>query len=266
MTTKKKYDPSRKEETEISLAVIESVGPIKRKQSEEVKKQRSEHLKKVRAARKSMPSGIPPKLPFETVFRKKRMLQNFIEQDFKDLSGAAMKAGFAASTAKSNLAQITSSRSWAAIVNEFLPDNLIAERHLELLNKRDIERYTEYERDENGKQRAVTKWRDNGPETAAVSKALDMAYKLKNSYKDNSADAPNTSVYNLIYKPEIRANLKTFEDQLKLAMYAENNKETTRDVIDIVNIPTEQRFTGPNERPFVGDDENTEGSGEGTDE
>lgn len=57
---------------------------------------------------------------------------------------------------------------------EMLSDELLAERHLELLNKREVYRIgygedTEYEVSDQ-------------PDTQAVKAALDMAYKLKGSY------------------------------------------------------------------------------------
>lgn len=53
-------------------------------------------------------------------------------------------------------------------IAEMLPDDLLAERHLELLNKREVSKV-------DGEIIDV-------PDTQAVSKGLDMAYKLKGSY------------------------------------------------------------------------------------
>lgn len=52
-----------------------------------------------------------------------------------------------------------------------LPDDLLAERHLELLNKREIIKMY------NGDGVVIDQ-----PDTQAVSKGLDMAYKVKGSY------------------------------------------------------------------------------------
>lgn len=60
-------------------------------------------------------------------------------------------------------------------IQEMLPDDLLAERHLELLNKRE--------------QRVVgEELLEVGPDVQAVSKGLDMAYKIKGNY------APEKSV------------------------------------------------------------------------
>lgn len=60
---------------------------------------------------------------------------------------------------------------------ERLPDDLLEERHLELLNKRETHIYSTG----RGKGYKVHKI-DLGPEVQAVSKGLDMAYKIKGSY------------------------------------------------------------------------------------
>ncbi len=57
-------------------------------------------------------------------------------------------------------------------IAERLPDDLLEQRHLELLNKREFHKVGE------GKEEHIVEQ----PETQAVSKALDMAYKIKGSY------------------------------------------------------------------------------------
>jgi phage terminase small subunit len=58
---------------------------------------------------------------------------------------------------------------------ERLPDDLLEERHLELLNKREIH----ISKLANGQE--VAELIDQ-PDTQAVSKGLDMAYKIKSTY------------------------------------------------------------------------------------
>ena len=55
-----------------------------------------------------------------------------------------------------------------------IPDDLLGERHIELLNKREVIRSLD--------GNVVL---DLGPDTPAVSKGLDMAYKLKGLYKEH---------------------------------------------------------------------------------
>src|SRR3990167_6640133 len=56
-------------------------------------------------------------------------------------------------------------------IAEALPDDLLAERHLELLNKREVIRLV------GGRGVVIDQ-----PETNAVKAGLDMAYKIKGSY------------------------------------------------------------------------------------
>ena len=67
-----------------------------------------------------------------------------------------------------------------------LPDDLLTERHLELLNKRDT--FTFKKSDD------TVESVDLGPEVQAVTKGLDMAYKLKGSYAETKSIALNVNV------------------------------------------------------------------------
>ena len=62
-------------------------------------------------------------------------------------------------------------------IAEMLPDELLSERHLELLNKR--EKVIVSHKNKDGDD--VFEILDQ-PETQAVSKGLDMAYKIKSTY------------------------------------------------------------------------------------
>lgn len=85
-----------------------------------------------------------------------------------DLDNSKIPEKTASVMAVENLAK----PSIAKAIAERLPDDLLEERHLELLNKREI---TIIEKD--GEKEIIDQ-----PETQAVSKALDMAYKIKGSY------------------------------------------------------------------------------------
>ena len=64
-----------------------------------------------------------------------------------------------------------------ALISDAFPDKLLNQRHLELLNKR------EYIVKSNGEVQAL-----ETPDTQAVSKALDMAYKIKGKYAAEKHD------------------------------------------------------------------------------
>ena len=65
-------------------------------------------------------------------------------------------------------------------IEDALPDDLLAERHLELLNKRE-KSIIEYDNEDVGGKKVYQVL--DQPDTHAVSKGLDMAYKIKGSYK-----------------------------------------------------------------------------------
>ena len=70
----------------------------------------------------------------------------------------------------------------SAIDKEITPE-LIAERHKELLNKRELA-IVEYKKDGNSEVFEVL----DQPDTQAVKAALDMSYKMKGVYKDNNTN------------------------------------------------------------------------------
>lgn len=79
------------------------------------------------------------------------------------ISGAMVKAGYSPTTAhRTN--KLTRTKGWSELMDKHLPDSALAKRHRQLLNKNDVN--TEL------------------PETMAVSKALDMAYRMKGRYAD----------------------------------------------------------------------------------
>ena len=88
-----------------------------------------------------------------------------------------------------------------------IPDDLIEEKHLALLNKLD----------EKG-----------DIDTHAVSKGLEMAYKVKGSYKTddegNSAAKPK-NIYNFFFSKEAQDEVKTLEDKIKNALTQKKNVE-----------------------------------------
>lgn len=109
---------------------------------------------------------------------------------------------------------VTKTQSWRALMEEYMPQELLAKRHKELLNKRDGEFITVG----RGKNRRV-EFVERGVDTTAVSRGLEMAYKLRGSFVSEAPVATNpVNVYNLFYKPEVRAQVSAFEETLKQAI------------------------------------------------
>lgn len=105
---------------------------------------------------------------------------------------------------------VTETRSWAALMEEHLPEDLIAERHAELLNKRET-RVETYGRGKNRRHEVI----DLGPNVSAVGKGLEMAYKLRGAFKSEAPPPPSTAIYNLFYQPHVMARTRAFENALK---------------------------------------------------
>ena len=95
----------------------------------------------------------------------------------------AMKiANYAPSTVKTT-GKLTRTKGWKELIEKELPDGLLAERHRELLNKREVNLIRK--KGDTGEEIFEVL---NQPETQATSKALDMAYKIKGSYAPEKHD------------------------------------------------------------------------------
>lgn len=110
---------------------------------------------------------------------------------------ALVKAGFSSSYAKSG--QIKKTRGWLELMEKNLPDHLLTQKHRELLEvpkkvrhfkKGDLE--SEYEE----------------LDSQAISKGLDMAYKLKGKYAPEKTD--NTTKIEISGNPEVAAKFDEF--------------------------------------------------------
>lgn len=143
--------------------------------------------------------------------RHREVLKNYIENGKKSMGAAIRKAGYSDVTADQPTS-ITLTKSWQALLKEQLPDNMLLERHVELLAKREYDWIEEPDPLDPKKKKVVMK--DIGPNVAAVSKGLELAYKLKGSFAPEAAP-PAMNIYNLFYKPEVRENMRQFEEQLK---------------------------------------------------
>src|SRR3990167_4004850 len=95
---------------------------------------------------------------------------------------------------KRNQTSVKKSRSWDILVSREMPEKLIATKHKALLNK--VETIRHY--DEETKR--TTLERTDEIDVQAVSKGLDMYYKVSNKYPK---DSPTTAV---------QVNINRFKD------------------------------------------------------
>jgi len=182
---------------------------------EEVKKKNLTNiLSKVNKKKTTNAAKIKAKLVFE----------DWKSNNFKGLQKSMHKIGYGRTMGPSHLER---TKAWKDILNEALPDSLLAEKHLELINARksDIIYEDQWEKDKNGELVRMRKRKivDLGPDLNSVSKGLEMAYKLKGAFntKPEGEDSrpPNSTIYNLFYKPEIRDSVKQLEAALTKQLY-----------------------------------------------
>lgn len=103
------------------------------------------------------------------------------------ISRAMVSAGYAETTA-STTGKLTNTKGWQELMEQHLPDSRLAKRHREMLDKRE----TIVVRD--GKESHIELTEQPHSD---VSKALDMAYKLKGRYpkeEDNLKQTNNTFI------------------------------------------------------------------------
>lgn len=113
--------------------------------------------------------------------KQKRVVKRILENRGMGVSTAMLEEGYSPNTAK-NPKNLTSSNGWNELMEEFLPDKLLAQKHQEMLNvPRKIRRY------KKGELETETVELNH----EAVGKGLDMAYKLKGRYK-NEAEAADS--------------------------------------------------------------------------
>lgn len=169
-------------------------------------------------------------------FRMKMVYNEWKQNDFRGLTKVMQNHGYSPSMSPGKLAKTV---TWKQILEEAMPDHMLTAKHVELLNARKTAVVTEKEwvEDEDGNisKETVNKIIDLGPDTTAVSKGLEMAYKLKGAFnhKEEEDTRPNQStIYNLFYKPEIRNSVKQLEAALTKQLYGEPLKDDDGEIPD----------------------------------
>jgi len=108
-------------------------------------------------------------------------------------------------------------------------DEDVYNKHLELLNKKVYDK--RIIRNSDGSMEIIY---DETPEIdqQAVSKAIDMIYKIKSSYAPDKLIIPtDTKTYNFYFDPSFQKNIKQYEDNLKQQILnAQTNQTNAQDV------------------------------------
>lgn len=220
----------------------------------------------------------PYQLKPRIVPRHRIVLEKYKENGMSSMKQAIIEAGYAPSMSEKPKA-ITESKSWALLLQEHIPEELVAQRHSELLNKRDMEvvrevdqeatqklaadladRINDSDYDEDGESleaqphggalkrrinQDIVVYKDviydSGPNVPAVTKALEMAYKLRGAFVADKPVVPPNVTYNLFYKPHVRESMKQFEDAIKATIIHES--DTNNNKTDPVPVPEEGAVT-----------------------
>lgn len=113
---------------------------------------------------------------------KQKIAFDKVMNEGKNVKTAMLEAGYKPSFAE-NPQELTNSEGWKILLEKYVPDDLLAQKHHELLEARDKEGFTDYN---------------------AMKSGLDMGYKLKGKY------APEKKV-------EITIDIESNEEIQKLA-------------------------------------------------
>lgn len=105
-----------------------------------------------------------------------------------NISKAMKTAGYSESVSK-RTDKLTNTKGWEELMKKHLPDSLLAKRHKELLNKREV---VMIQKNPSNGERVYEQL--DQPDTQAVSKGLDMAYKLKKRYPDEEKGDTYTQI------------------------------------------------------------------------
>jgi|TARA_R100001530_G_scaffold73266_1_gene51664 hypothetical protein len=187
----------------------------------------SENSGPVSVATISKTKNFPAKGPRKRITTKillshRAIFENYKDNGFRNLGKAIRKTGVYSESLAGRVNVLTKSKSWQALMDEKMPEEHLALRHKEILDKRDTRKVV----DADGK----VSYEDIGPNTLAVTKGLELAYRLRGSFKEKDAPPPSTVMYNLFYKPEVRDQMKNFEEGIRKSLYDEVARKNKRDI------------------------------------
>lgn len=197
-----------------------------------------------------------------TAKKYEKIAKNFAENGGK-MSEAIRDAGLSESMAR-NPQKITDSKTWNEVVEEFLPDSELTEKHKELLNSTRIdhmvfplgpkknsekeewlkasgnkevkdvlsdEEITEMLAEVNCKVRRIVHGEQArhvyfwSSDNRAKKDALDMAYKLKGRFSDDpGVRPPHGNIYNIFLNGPQAEKIKVLEGEIKNALIQQPKK------------------------------------------
>lgn len=174
---------------------------------------------KIKAETKKKPFKPAPGDPNPYIRPKHRAIFERMKQG-QTITGAMIAMSYKPSVVnKPSL--ITKSKSWQALMDEQLPEDHVAMRHREILDKRQF-RYVTKGKGKNRREERV----DDGPDPI-VMRGVELAYKLRGRTKDEAPPADRPNIYNIFYQKNVQESVKAFENNLKHTIAHEIRTEDT---------------------------------------
>jgi len=148
----------------------------------DLEKERIESQKKFFAKRQNLfPAKNSGPLKSRILPSHRVIFQNYKDQGFRNLGKAIRMTGVYSPEVAKRVDVITKSKSWQLLMQEYMPEEHLALRHSELLDKREIRKVERLDEDGNlvldNDGNPIKDEIDNGPDTAAVTKGLELAYR-----------------------------------------------------------------------------------------
>lgn len=117
--------------------------------------------------------------------RIKKVFEKVLENHGKDIGKAMIEEGYSPNTAKTPQ-NITETKSWEALMDEYIPESLIAETHKEAFSaNRTISARIVYGKDAKGADSQTDDFIDV-PDWQTRMKATELGYKVRGKLTDKS--------------------------------------------------------------------------------
>lgn len=158
----------------------------------------------------------------EPTTRMKLAAKYLLENHGKSVSKAMSKAGYSKATSK-NPKNVTKSKTWKELMDEFLPETMVIKKHKQLMNasKLDLFVFPLSMNDDQIKELVesipgcVLKKIEHGdtqnrayywvPDNKAQESAVDMAYKLRGTYKATEVKVTGLEKYKALPQDQLEA-------------------------------------------------------------
>lgn len=114
--------------------------------------------------------------------KQKLVASNLLENTGKSVSQAMKEAGYKKGSYK-NPQQLTRSKGWSELMDQYVPERLLLQRHKQLLNKK----VTYWSGEGENRKLVRTKEIDSG----AVAKGVELGYKIRGKLTDKVELSPN---------------------------------------------------------------------------